>query len=76
MPRCPEVTLTTVLGYRPLLLGISTPLPLSCFKRAYCREAGFMMELLWIWLGFGGLIAVLCGFLWALENLRLRWPGR
>jgi len=35
-----------------------------------------MMDLLWIWLGFGGLIAVLCGVLWALEGPRLRWPGR
>jgi len=35
-----------------------------------------MMDLLWIWLGFGGLVAVLCGVLWAIEGLRVRWPGR
>jgi hypothetical protein len=45
-----EATLTTVLGYRPLLLGIS----------------------IWILLGFGGLIAVLCSVLWVLEGRRLR----
>lgn len=67
-----EATLTTVLGYRPLLLGISTLLALNCFKRAYCRKARFIMELIWILLGFGGLIAVLCSVLWVLEGRRLR----
>jgi hypothetical protein len=35
-----------------------------------------MMDLVWIWLGFIGLIAGLWGLLWAIEGLRLRWPGR